>query len=798
MSAADPYEEDTAGIFGSIAHAVTHAASGVVKTVGKPVAKVASKVTKVAFAPLTIPGNFVAKKMSKVPILGGVYNAAHRLATLPFTVTQQVIDGGRIDKVALANFKKALADTKTVGPWAQTVISFIPGIGTGVAAAIGAGLALAEGKSISEIMLAAVKGALPGGAVAQVAFNVAQGALQHKSIDQIAIGALPISDQQKQLLSQGLAAAKDIAAGKNVAHSIVDHAIQSLPPQYAKAVQIGMAMGHAKNLQEALKTGAMGAASIGASALAKTDLAKNALGSASNLLNGAKNTVNPFIAAAKQLGSSQAGIQKAIGAAQAIKNGSPVLKSALSSAVQHFVPNSPEHLGFNTAVSVLKQTAGNKAALGVARRALPSESARHAFDSAIGVISHTVSGNPAALAKRAGSMFTPMMGKAKGIISPYQPNLKNAIDSLTRNPTLTTQHPLVLANKFGTTQQTVLQALKHVGGQRLLPWRSLSPTASAFIQKWHSMAPMGALGHGSNNTAGLDETGTKYIVVKGDSPFSIAQKLVSNGNRWPELKAVNGDKKPGIDKNVWSGEVLNLPPSWQKPTVTASPGAALPSQPAPTRPDSPPPAPTFSTAPGTLQAKSILVAWSKTDGVNQAGIPDYGSSAADLSTDFGPRDSTELMSFQNWDNKFGSVGPKLAVDGKLGPKSLAALQQWTETRAQQAIPSGPIVSVPGQVTTLPEVLITASPPIAVPTAAIPVPVVASPPAPPTPVVINTATPAPPSPALPAVATPSQPAAPVASSSGGKMGPALAGAAIGGVIGGLPGAIIGGIAGAAIA
>lgn len=776
MDGYDPYGEDTSGFFSSIGHALSHA----VKPLGK--------VVKVIATPITAPAHLIAKATHNIPILGSITGAADSLNSMPFKVTQQVIEGGNISKVALSNFKEALSNVKTLGPYAQTIISFVPGIGTGVAAAIGAGLALADGKPISEALLAAVKGSLPGGAIAQTAFNVSQAAIQGKPIDQIAIAALPISDSQKTLLAQGLSAAKDIAAGKNVAHSIVDHAIKTLPPTYAKAVQIGMAMGHAKNLQDALKTGAKGAVSMGASTLLKTAGAK----------------VNPFINAAKTLGSSQAGIQKAMGAAQAIKNGSPVLQKALSGAVSHFASGSAEHIGFSTAVNVLKQTAGNKVALGVARRNLPNEAARHAFDAAIGVVSHTVTQNPGALAKRAGSAFVPNLYKKKGIISPYQPNLKNAIDSIRRNPTLASQHPMVLANKFGTTQQTVLQALRHVGTQSLLPWRSLSPRAANFVRKWHPNAPLSALTHGTHNTAGLDESGTKYIVAKGDSPFSIAQKLTGNGNNWTQLKALNTDKKPDITKNVWVGEVLNIPPSWQKPTAKQpSPaGPAVPTQPSIDRPAViTTPAPQVSTAPGILQAKAILVAWSKTDGVNQAGVSDYGSTAADLSTDFGPRDSLELQAFQNWDNKFGSVSPKLAVDGKLGPKSLSALQQWAEQRATQAAPVPQVVtSIPGQVTTLPEVVIEATPPVSpgIPQLN---------PAPPSglPVVINTpiAT-TPVVPAIPPVATPAQPATPASiaaaqpASSGSKMGPAIAGAAVGGVLFGLPGALIGGIAGAAIA
>ena len=479
------------------------------------------------------------------------------------------------------------------------------------------------------------------------------------------------------------------------------------------------------------------------------------------------------IAWAAAEGAAPTGIDKAIGAAESIRHGSNVLKTAINAGVTHFVPGSPEHLGYESAISVLK-TAGNKVALGVARRALPTEGAKRAFDSAIGTVSQVVNTHPAALLKRANSIPTFRMGRAKGVISPYQPNMQNAIDTLKRNPSLMVEHPMVLANKFGTTQQTVLDAIRHVSTTRLLPWRSLSPAAARFVKKWHPTAPMSALTHGTADTAGLTEDGTQYVVVKGDSPWTIAQRLSGNGANWTQLKALNKDKKPTIDKNVWTGEVLNIPASWQKPTAKqAPPPVAVSVQPAPSAPSLPQAPAPISVAPSILQAKSILVAWSKTDGVNQAGLPDYGLNVADLSTAMGPRDTLELQSFQNWDNKASSAG--LPVSGQLDAATLQALQSWAETRAAQAIPN---VAVPGQVT-LPPMVISALPAVATPDAS---------------------TPSTPS-ALPTVAPAVSQSATVtktASAGGSKLAPALGGAAIGGVLFGLPGAIIGGVAGAVIA
>lgn len=483
------------------------------------------------------------------------------------------------------------------------------------------------------------------------------------------------------------------------------------------------------------------------------------------------------IAWAAAEGAAPTGIDKAIGAAEALRHGSNVLTTALHQAASAITPGSPEHLGFQSALDVLKAS-GSKAALGVARRALPTEGAQRAFDAAIGTVSQAVSKNQS-LMVRPGAPIARSLGRPRPPISSMHPNLKAVVDSLKRNPSLMATDPMVLANKFSTNHATILDAMKHVGTKQLLPWRSMSPRAMSFILKWHPHAPVSALGHGTNDTAGLDQTGTKYVVVKGDSPWAIAQALSGNGNNWTQMKALNTDKNPTIDKNIWTGEVLNIPVSWQKPVAPVpvpAPPPAVAVQPAPVIPAVIQPVPAqISVSPSILQAKAILVAWGKTDGVGKSMIVDYGTQAADLSTTMGPRDTTQLAAFQNWDNSSFSAG--LPVTGQLDPATLLALQTWAENRAEQAIPNAT-----GNVITLPPMIVTAPPQVynlpnlaTVPPGVTPTPSGASP--------------------LPAVAsttstTPTQGV--------GKMGAAVGGAAIGGVLFGIPGAIIGGIAGAAIA
>jgi nucleoid-associated protein YgaU len=693
---------DTAGLFGSIGKAF--------KSVGKAVGKVAAATTKVALAPVTLSAKAVGKVTKNIPVLGGIVGAVNQVALMPINVTQGVLEGGRIDKVALSNLKQTISSVTTLGPYVQTVLSLVPGIGTGVSAAIGAGLALAEGKSISDAMIAGVKGAIPGGPAAQMAFSVAKAAIERKPIDQIAIAALPISDAQKKLLSQGLSAVKDIASGKNVAHSLVDNAVKSLPPQYAKAVQIGMAMGHAKSLQEALKTGAKGALSVAA----------------------------------------------------------PKAIASLPSGVTNIVNNVAKGLPLSAAdiATLAKNKMTPAAALALAKKNLPTK--------VIGVV------NPmrSPIFKRAGSLPIVSLARQPAKLSAIPSATKAVVDAVRHNPSLMASSRQLLAQGMRTNAATVNDAMAILSRQRtLLPWRSMAPHTVAFIRRYAPNAPLTALRHAHTNVGGLDSSGTVYIVEKGDGPWAIAQKLTGNGNRWKELLDYNKDKNPKIDKNVWVGEPINLPPSWQKPTVRANPNTpALPTVPPPSigpvNPVTQVTTAATSIVPSILQAKAILAAWGKTDGINQSGLPDYGLNPADMSTSMGPRDTMMLQSFQVWDNK--TLNDGLPVDGNLDAKTLTALQGWAQARATSAVPSSPTVSV-GIPTapSIPQVL----PAIVGGTDSV-LPTI-------------TVTPTKPVSATPTVATAAKPAT-------GGGGTAIAvGAVVGGLLFGLPGALVGAAGGAAV-
>lgn len=351
------------GFFSSIAKAVKSVAKAVVP---KVVQKAASAVVNVA--------KKAATAITKIPILGDIIKATGTLALLPANATKALIEGRRIDRIAVDQFKGALSSVKTLAPYVQTVVSFVPGLGTGISAGLGGALALASGQSISEAMLAAAKGAIPGGPAAQAAFSVASDVMQGRPIATIAINALPISPQAKTALAQGLQAAKDIAAGKNVATSVLDNAVKTLPAEYQKAIQVGVALGHAKNLQQAAGAAVQGAASLAtASAQGHAAAAQLAAGVRSPAL----------VAAVQKAQAAQTALAHVVTQAQA---GHPQAQNVVKALAMLKAPAAPAALrapvqALRAAVPALRAPAAPVRALpfGVTRPTQPSIFGRPAF-----------------------------------------------------------------------------------------------------------------------------------------------------------------------------------------------------------------------------------------------------------------------------------------------------------------------------------------------------------------------------------------------------------------------------------
>jgi len=221
---------------------------GLIRKAGRAVGKVARAAGK------------VAGTVGKIPILGDIARAGVGAVRLGLGPAAIAIDagsrlargqslgaalkgavGGQID--ALRNQLKL----------AEMVAPFVPGIGTGVAAALGAANALAAGRPITEALLASARSALPGGAVAQSAFDVALNLAKGKNITQAALEAvrdrLPGGPAARAAFDGAVALAK----GKRLQDAAFGAAGRILPPSpyAADALSFVRGVANGQNIQNA-------------------------------------------------------------------------------------------------------------------------------------------------------------------------------------------------------------------------------------------------------------------------------------------------------------------------------------------------------------------------------------------------------------------------------------------------------------------------------------------------------------------------------------------------------------------
>lgn len=212
---------------------------------------------KVVTAPVKLAakaGRTIGKQLGKVPVVGGGLKGVFDLTMNgPFQIAGQVASGQRLDKVALNALSSQVRSVKAVAPYAQTVISVVPGVGQGISAGIGAGLALASGQPISQALLEGVKSAVPGGALAKSLFDAGQAVVEGKPFASIVLSGLPLDANAKKGLAVALDVTSRLAKGQRVDQALIaqaDKALILLPADARKALTIGTAMGEAQRLQK--------------------------------------------------------------------------------------------------------------------------------------------------------------------------------------------------------------------------------------------------------------------------------------------------------------------------------------------------------------------------------------------------------------------------------------------------------------------------------------------------------------------------------------------------------------------
>jgi peptidoglycan hydrolase-like protein with peptidoglycan-binding domain len=111
------------------------------------------------------------------------------VATSPAKLASDIVQGKNVLSSLSDTVKRDLQSAKELAPYAQAVLSVVPGVGQGVNAAIAAGSALAHGQNITDALVQGVKGMVPGGPLAQRALDTAYNLAKGQSITDAALSA---------------------------------------------------------------------------------------------------------------------------------------------------------------------------------------------------------------------------------------------------------------------------------------------------------------------------------------------------------------------------------------------------------------------------------------------------------------------------------------------------------------------------------------------------------------------------------------------------------------------------------
>lgn len=288
-------------------------------------------------------------------------------------------------------------------------------------------------------------------------------------------------------------------------------------------------------------------------------IASGAAGALSAVVQG-KSLENVAWAAAE--GASPPGIDRALMAAKALREGKPVLQVAITQARQSFAPGSVGQRAFDLGIATVK--GGSKEMLANARNQLRSATEKAAFDAAVGSISKAAGHLPSS---GQGPRISFVQAKPRQAMSLLRPTTQAAVNILRRRPMALRMQDRDIASRFNLPLRRVIEARGIV-------------EASGVVEVG---APTEALG--------------TYIVKSGDTGSGLAKRFTGDANRWKELPKYNkkgmGGYTGGKDMVVkqttttikgkkvpvtlldpfYSGLKINVPPGWAGPGI--SPGVEV-------------------------------------------------------------------------------------------------------------------------------------------------------------------------------------------------------------------------------
>lgn len=120
------------------------------------------------------------------------------------------------------------ADARRSAPIAASVVSFVPGVGTGVAAGLNAASAVAQGRGLKGALIAAGQGALPGGALVTAAGRAVSSAVRGDNL--LAVARSAASGVVPENIMRAVDFGADVIRGKNVLKTVLAQAAKQFAP----------------------------------------------------------------------------------------------------------------------------------------------------------------------------------------------------------------------------------------------------------------------------------------------------------------------------------------------------------------------------------------------------------------------------------------------------------------------------------------------------------------------------------------------------------------------------------------
>lgn len=627
-------------------------------------------------------------------------------------------------------------------PYAQAVLSFVPGIGTGVSAALGAASALAQGQSITDAALAAARGALPGGPVAQTAFDVGLS---------IAKGASPTE--------AALAAARARVPGGIVGQKAFDVAVAM---GRAQAIQRGApSMGAiAGSVREAISQGrpvtaadpirAHQVRTVGAP---MANVLPSGVQTATAALLGRPELRSlPLATVASKLALSPSTLRQAYAAicGTMTRVGSPELKGLLPRLALHPEIEAYVHTGesldaflsrhgSHAVRSVSYNGTGGKRAVrarGFSPALVAQLVARHASVRQLspaaqkalvtteagaldaGGATYTVDKSDygmAQIAKKLGVTLSQLAAanpQIKDINKIYQGQKINVPGAPVAPPQgqppqgqpPSAQPPASSSGTYVVKSGDTFGGIAKKYGVTVSALAANNPQVKDINKIYVGQVltvPGGTSSTPPQGQPPATSSGT-YMIRSGDTGYGLAQRATGNGGRWKEILAANPTLKTytmtvnGVsDTQItpWNiGQTINVPAGWNLGGSAAPPQGQPPlgkppqgQPPGPVTPKDQPPA----SSAAIVQVQVMLTNW---NGLTNAAIckpSDFGESVADLSGVLTQRTSQAVQSFQIWWDAAGGDGTQLRTDGVVDDATMGALQKYTAKNAPPVKPPPP-------------------------------------------------------------------------------------------------------------